>query len=65
MASSKAQAKHLLTHYFRLAANGGWRYDSDSTSEIEEIVDCLVRAAVEEIKAEIQKQAQKDGDNGN
>jgi hypothetical protein len=61
MKSNKAnRAKSLLTHYFRMASQGEWRFDSDNVSEIEEIVDLIVDAAVEEIKAEIREQVTTD-----
>lgn len=45
-------AKDLLAHCFRMAAEGGWKYDGDSTADIEEIVDLIIRAAVEVARAE-------------
>ena len=41
----RADAKRLLTHYFNLV---GGIYDGDNTVEIQEIVDHIVDAAVEE-----------------
>jgi len=47
------QAKHLLQHYMALLARkAGAQWDSDNLSEIDELVDCLIDAAKEEIKAE-------------
>ena len=44
------QAKRLLVHYFRNAARGGWNFDSDSTVEIECIIDHIVAASVAQVK---------------
>lgn len=47
MSSDKERAKRLLVHYFHLASQGGWNWDSDSQAEIEDIVDCLLDATAE------------------
>lgn len=47
--NAKRQAKRLLKHYFGLTIG----LDDDNRAEIEEIVDCIVVAAVEEVKEEI------------
>jgi hypothetical protein len=44
------QAKRLLVNYFRNAARGSWNFDSDNAAEIEDIVDCIVGAAVATVK---------------
>lgn len=44
--NAKNQAKRLLKHYFGLTIP----LDGDNRAEIEEIVDCIVAAAVEDIK---------------
>lgn len=54
-----AVAKDILAHYFRLAAKGGWDYDSDSTAEIENIVDLIIRAAAEVARAEAQEEIER------
>lgn len=47
----RARAKQLMTHYFRRIYNEvGRKWDSDNTAEIEDLVDCLVNAAIFEIK---------------
>ena len=50
--NQSAGAKKLLKHYFKFSVSP---YDSDNASEIEEIVDCIIEAAVAEVKAEIIK----------
>lgn len=50
----KTQAVTLLRHYldFGMTAAGN-RWDSDNTSEVEELVDCIVNAAAAEMKEEL------------
>jgi hypothetical protein len=55
MPNKKGQAKSLLVHYFAQAAQGTWDFNSDNTTEIEEIVDLVIDAAVEEFKQEVIK----------
>lgn len=46
-------AKKLLTHYFKLLAEKvDARLDSDCIHEIEDVVDCIVLAAVAEGEAQ-------------
>jgi hypothetical protein len=50
---SRKRAKTLLRHYIGYAFElGGKRLDADSDTELEELVDCIVDAAKEEIKKE-------------
>lgn len=49
-AYKRRQAKQLLVHYFGLSMES---VNSDNRVEIEDIVDLIVDAAVEEVKAEI------------
>ena len=60
------RAKDLLRHYFRLMAlAAGVRWDGDNDSELEDIVDCLIAAAVEEMRSEqpaVQGQMFPNGD---
>lgn len=52
MANNANAAKRLLVHYFRLLARKndiGW--DSDNDMEVEQIVDLIVAAAVDEVEA--------------
>lgn len=53
MNEKREQAKVILRGYFRQIAyivGGGWSSDNDA--EIDELVDCLIDAAKEEIKQE-------------
>ncbi len=44
----RAQAKHLLVHYFRLLfERAGLPFESDNQVELEEIVDSIIQAAIE------------------
>lgn len=61
MNSNTLKAKSLLVHYFRLLARKndiGW--DSDNDTEVEQIVDLIIAAAVEEM----QSQSQEDDESG-
>ena len=48
--SKRDQAKKLLQHYFSLSIKDG--FDGDCHSEVADIVDYIVEAAKEELKAE-------------
>lgn len=49
--SQRARAKSLLVHYFQhLADRTGIMLGSDSTDEIEQIVDLIIEAAVDEAR---------------
>ncbi len=50
-------AKKLMKHYFSFSISN---MDSDNRSEIDEIVDCIVKAAVEEVKAVMIKSNKKN-----
>jgi len=40
------KAKKLLVHYFRITMEAaGIKYDTDNTSEIEQIIDAILEAA--------------------
>ena len=47
-------AKRLLIHYFLLSSEGrSHDFDRDCFAEIESIVDCIIAAAVAEVKKEL------------
>ena len=46
--NKEAKAKELLVWYFRLASNGAFHFDGDNRSEIEETIDMIIGAAVNE-----------------
>lgn len=51
MTGNRGRAKRLMRHYMELIAKeAGIRWDSDNRSEIDELVDCLIDAAKEEMK---------------
>jgi hypothetical protein len=53
MANNANAAKRLLVHYFRLLARKndiGW--DSDNDMEVEQIVDLIIAAAVDEVRVQ-------------
>jgi hypothetical protein len=50
MNSKREQAKQLMRHYFRLMAElAGARWDRDNVAEIDDLTDCLIDAAKDEI----------------
>ncbi len=38
-------AKRIITHYFRLAARGGWNWDGDNAAELDGAVESIIDAA--------------------
>lgn len=47
--ANRYRAKRLLNHYLRQNAQAtGTHWDSDNDAEVDEIVDCIIDAAVEE-----------------
>lgn len=57
MKTNREQAKVLMKHYFGLLAEkAGLRVDSDNEAELDDLVDCLIDAAKEELEKE-----QKEG----
>ena len=51
---SKEKARQLLTFYFRLIAEqAGLKWTNDNYSEMNELIDCLIKAAREEVKEDI------------
>lgn len=51
---NRNRAKQLLVHYFTLTAKeSGAHWDSDNNAEIEDAVDCIIDAAVEEVKEQL------------
>lgn len=50
------KAKANLVWYIRLLAQGPFQFDSDNQVEIEEIVDAIFEAAVEEAVRRIRQQ---------
>ena len=52
--NKRAYAKQLLIHYFIMCAKeSGFYWDSDNVCEIEEIVDLIIDAAIEEIRKDL------------
>lgn len=51
--SKSEEAKRLLVWYFKLAAKGGFNFDSDNRVEIEDIIDTTIEAAVKEATAKL------------
>lgn len=51
--SKSDEAKKLLVWYFKLAAKGGFNFDSDNRVEIEDIIDTTIEAAVKEVTAKL------------
>lgn len=48
------RAVNLAQHYFELLANrAGLKWESDNRAEVEAMVDDIVMAAVEEVKAQL------------
>lgn len=51
--NNREKAKSLLQHYFRhVWESAGLGWDGDNSSEIDELADCLIDAAKDEIKNE-------------
>lgn len=53
----RERAKRLLVHYLEVAfrrAGAGW--DSDNVAEVEELVDTIIGAAVEQVHDELEQQ---------
>lgn len=49
MSDKKQRAKRLLRHYLKnLVEAQGHHWDSDNDGEVDEIVDCIIGASVEE-----------------
>jgi hypothetical protein len=60
MSNARNKAKELLNHYLQLALNkAGCKTDSDTTVEINDIVDSIIDATIEEIN-DIAKRAVTD-----
>lgn len=54
MNDKRQVARRLAQHYFRLIAEkAGVKWDSDNVAEIGDLVDCLIDAAKDEIRAEL------------
>lgn len=54
--SKRERAKQILTWYIRLVMDkSGLRYDTDNESELEELVDCIIDAAKEEMTRTMQQ----------
>lgn len=52
----RSRAKRLMRHYITMLMRAqGLAVDSDITSELDELVDCMIDAAMKETKAEVQK----------
>ena len=59
MNDNRGRAKHLLKYYLRMVArSSGVQWDSDNDAEVEEIVDCLIGAAVEEMQPQPMSRAE-------
>ncbi|MHA2219653.1 MAG: hypothetical protein ACXACY_27410 [Candidatus Hodarchaeales archaeon] len=52
--NKREYAKQLLKHYFKISINGPDADMLDIYAEIEDIVDLIVDAAIEEIKEELE-----------
>lgn len=52
--NKREKAIRLLENYFSQALQrAGLRWDNDNRSEMEELADCLIGAAVQEVRAEL------------
>jgi hypothetical protein len=51
--NSRQRAKRLIKQYFHLLAKeSGVYWDSDNDSELDELVDCLIDASIEEMQSQ-------------
>ncbi len=48
-------AKSTITHYFRHAAAGGWKWDADNASELHGAVDSIIEAAQRPLRKRIEE----------
>jgi hypothetical protein len=56
---NRIRAKRLLTHYFSELFNvTGLKWDSDNRAELNDLVDCLIDAACDQMKANIPEEEQ-------
>jgi hypothetical protein len=53
--SKRDRAKRLMKHYFHILAPGSDFLDWENDIELDELVDCLIDAAKEEMITEVQK----------
>lgn len=64
--NNREHAKRLMKHYFRVLANAagaryvdGKRWNSDYDAELDTLCDCLINAAKEELREEMQPVTQQ------
>jgi hypothetical protein len=58
---NEEKAKELAQHYFELIAIGaGVQWDSDNRAEIDNLVDAIIAAAVDEVEARQLRAADED-----
>lgn len=56
--NKRERAKQILTWYVRILMDkSGLRYDADNEGELDELVDCLIDAAKEELTQTMQQAA--------